>query len=70
MTGKNSIGSGNPGFFWHEMSHIMRKPVFAICEQQRRKSAGAYVQSDKRLYCHCLDSTIIPKLAKSKFSRL
>ena len=29
----------------------MRKPVFAICEQQRRRSACASAQSDQRLCC-------------------
>ena len=29
----------------------MRKPVYAICEQQRRRSACASAQSDQRLYC-------------------
>ena len=33
------------------LSHVMRKPVFAICEQQRRSSAWASTQSDQRLYC-------------------
>ena len=33
------------------MSHAIRKPVFAICEQQRRRSACASVQSDQRLCC-------------------
>ena len=37
-----------------EMSHVMRKPVYAICEQQRRKSACASVQSDQRLYSSLL----------------
>ena len=32
-------------------SHIMRKPVFAICKQQRRRSACASAQSDQHLYC-------------------
>ena len=45
----------------------MRKPVYEICAQQRRKSASA--QSDKHLCFHYLDSTI-PILAKSKISRL
>ena len=31
------------------MSHIMRKPVFAICKQQRRRSACASAQSDPLL---------------------
>ena len=33
------------------LSHIMRKPVFAICEQQRRWSAYASMQSDQHLCC-------------------
>ena len=36
------------------MSHIMRKPVFAVCEQQRHRSACASVQSDQGLYCSLL----------------
>ena len=36
---------------WHDLSHIMRKPVNAICEQQRRRSACASVQSDQCLCC-------------------
>ena len=31
------------------MSHVMRKPGYAICEQQRRRLACASVQSDQRL---------------------
>ena len=31
------------------MSHIVRKHVFVICEQQRRKSACTSAQSDQRL---------------------
>ena len=30
----------------YHMSHAMRKPAFAICEQQRHRSACASVQSD------------------------
>ena len=29
----------------------MRKPVYAVCEQQRRRSACASAQSDQRLCC-------------------
>ena len=35
----------------HCLSHVMRKPVCAICEQQRRISACASAQSDQRLCC-------------------
>ena len=41
---------------WHgedSLSHVMRKPVFAICVQQRRRSACASAQSDQRL-CYSL----------------
>ena len=34
-----------------QMSHVMRKPVYAMCEQQRRRSACASAQSDQRLCC-------------------
>ena len=39
--------------FFHKelMGHIMRKPVFVICEQQMRRSAWASTQSDQRLCC-------------------
>ena len=33
------------------LSHVMRKPVYAICEQQRCKPAYAFAQSDQRLCC-------------------
>ena len=33
----------------HSMSHVMRKPVYVIYEQQRRKPACASAQSDQRL---------------------
>ena len=35
----------------YKMSLVMRKPVYAICEQQRRSSACASAQSDQHLYC-------------------
>ena len=40
------------------MSLFMRNPVYAICEQQRRRSAWASAQSDQRLYCSLLESII------------
>ena len=33
------------------MNLVMRNPVFALCEQQRHRSACASVQSDQHLYC-------------------
>ena len=52
------ISSSNPagGVILQEpthLSHDMRKPVFAICEQQRRRSACASTQSDQCL-CYSL----------------
>ena len=35
----------------NQMGHVIRKPVYAICEEQRRRSACASAQSDQRLYC-------------------
>ena len=32
------------------MSRVMRKPVYAICEQQRRISSCASAQSDHHLF--------------------
>ena len=40
----------NHSHFSH-LSHVMRKPVYAICEQQRRRSACASTQIDQRLCC-------------------
>ena len=33
------------------LSHVMRKPVLAICKRQMCRSACASTQSDQRLYC-------------------
>ena len=46
----------------------MKKPVFAICEQQRRRSACASSQCDQHL-CFSLDS-IIPLVSIHKISSL
>ena len=41
------------------MSHIMRKPVFAICKQQRHRSACASARSlISAFVIYCLDSII------------
>ena len=45
----------------------MRKPVYAICEQQRLRSDCASTQSDQQ-FCGSLLCSIIP--AKSKVSSL
>ena len=50
------------------MSHVMRKPVYAICEQQRRRSDCAYAFSLIGVFVvRCLD-TIIPLRAKAEIS--
>ena len=36
------------------LSHVMRKHVLAICEQQRCRSACASAQSDQHLWCSLL----------------
>ena len=51
------------------MSRIMRKPVYAICEQQRRRSACTSAQSDQHLCFCCLDS-IISLVSISEISSL
>ena len=33
------------------LSHVIRKPVYAICEQQRCRPAYAFAQSDQRRCC-------------------
>ena len=47
----------------------MRKSVYVICEQQRRRSAFASPQSDQRLRLHYLDRTV-HILANFKITRL
>ena len=47
-------------FFHHYMSLIMRKPVFCICEKQRRRSAFVFRYTDSE----------IPLLSKSEISSL
>ena len=36
--------------FKYLMSHVIRKPIYAICEQQRRRSACMSAQSDNPCY--------------------
>ena len=47
----------------------MRKPVYAICQQQRSRSDCSSAQSDQHHFVLCLDC-IIPILSKIKMSRL
>ena len=53
----------------NNLSNVMRKPVFAICEQQRRRSACASANSDQHLCFRCLNS-IISQVSISKISSL
>ena len=47
----------------------MTKPAFVICEQQRRRSACTFVQSDQLLCFHILDS-ILPHVSISQILSL
>ena len=47
----------------------MRKPVYAICEQQRLRSDCASTQSDQQ-FCGSQLCCIIPIVAKTKVSSL
>ena len=47
----------------------MRKPVNAVCKQQRCRSAWATAQSDSTFVVHCLDG-IIALVSMSEISRL
>ena len=47
----------------------MRKPVYAICEQQRFRSDCAAKQPGQQFFVHCFNS-IIPIVAKPKVSSL
>ena len=49
---KKFIELGN--FIDEDTSHVMKKPVLAICEQHRHRSAFASVQSDQHLCCSVL----------------
>ena len=35
----------------NKVRHVVRKPVYAICEQQRRRSACTFAQTDQHLCC-------------------
>ena len=52
-----------------QMSHVTRKPVFAICEQQRCRSAWQQHSLISAFVFPCLDS-IVPRLATAEISRL
>ena len=52
------------------MSHVMRKPAFAICEPQSRRSACASAQSDQRLCCSLLGQYNISTCYSQNFKTL
>ena len=54
---------------WKNLSHVMRKPVHAICEQQRCRSACASAQLISTFVVCCLDS-IVSLVSKSEISSL
>ena len=47
----------------HNLSNIMRKPVYAICEQQKADQPAHLQSLISTFVVHCLDS-IISKVAK------
>ena len=53
----------------YQVGHVMRKPVYAISEQQRLRSDCASTQSDQQ-FCSSLLCSIIPIVAKPKVSSL
>ena len=50
--------------------HIIRTPVYAICEQQRRRSDCATALSDNRFFLFFFYCTMVPILVTSIISRL
>ena len=54
----------------HLMSHVIRKPVFAICEQQRRRSACAMRSLISTFVIRCLDSIIHVPLVSTCISKI
>ena len=59
------------GFLQQNLSYVMRKPVYAICQQQRHISACASTHMRRLIpafVVRCLDS-IIPLLAIGEISR-
>ena len=59
----------NGQLFKYNMSRIMRKPPFCICENKDADQLRGNREADQRLCFHYIDSTI-PLLPKSKISSL
>ena len=60
-------------FTHDEMSHVMRKPAFCICENKDADQLHGNRESDQRLSFCNIDSRIdsrIPLLPKSKISSI
>ena len=53
----------------YKLSHVMRKPVYAICEQQRLRSAWASAQYDQHLCFRCIYS-LISEVSTAELSSL
>ena len=53
----------------YEMSHVVRKPAFCICENKDADQLRGNREADQRLCFRYLDSTI-PLLSKYKISSL
>ena len=52
-----------------QMSRVMRKPTFCICENKDADQLRGNREADQRL-CFCYTNSTIPLLPKSKFSSL
>ena len=53
----------------HDMSRVMRKPAFCICENKVADQLRGIREADQRLCFRYIDSTI-PPLSKSEISSL
>ena len=52
-----------------ELSLVMRKPVFCICEHKDADQLRSNREADQRLCFRCMDSTI-PLVSKSEISSI
>ena len=53
----------------YDLSLVMRKPTFCLCENKDANQLCGYREADQRLCFRYIDSTI-PLLSKSKISSL
>ena len=68
-TGEVQLLSNTLHYLNRLLSHVMRKPVYAICEQQRRRSACDPRNLTSTFVVRCLDS-IIALVSISEISSL